>query len=316
MAIVNKYGLEGKEDFLGFSFNKMHSSEFNIIRVSSSGRYSHELLPNNKLSTLEIDGRDGNLLLDTKKQNKSFSINFAYDYLTETKLRKMKQWLSIKTTGELYFDEDPYKIYYGIVNSIPKINFVCFDEINGERIYKGEGTVQFVCPYPYAICPYKQLKDFKDISNVKELQWGEASGLPIENNNNGVFVNNSAIINNYGDLPVNWRLFFNTSGAVDNKKGSITLSQKQNVIGKLIIDLNSISENRKYCLDSETGLLFLITDEKNIESNFTYLNVSTSFIYAGDFFPLPVGESSMVIDWGSKKLIAEFKPLKFNYEYY
>lgn len=317
MAIINKYGLEGKDDFLGFYFNGKHSSEFGIIRVSSSGKYSHELLPSNKLNTLEIEGRSGNLLLSSKKQTKTFPINFAYDYLTEKKLREMEQWLSINTTGSLIFDENPYKEYYGIVNSIPKINFVCFDEKNGERIYKGDGSLQFICPYPYASCPFRQLKDFNpSITSVNEVQWGEASGLPIENLDNGVFFNNSATINNYGDLPIKWRLFFNTSGSVDNTKGTITLYQNQTEISKIVIDINYISENRKYCLDSETGLLFLITDSSNIENNFVYSNVIPYFIYAGEFFDLPVGESNIVIDWGSKKLNATFNPLDFKYEYY
>lgn len=317
MAIINKYGLEGKEDFLGFTFNNKHSSEFNIIRVSSSGRYSHELLPSNKINTLEVEGRDGNIFLNSKKQNRVFSINFAFDYLTEIKLRQMQKWLSINTNGELFFDENPYKVYSGIVTSIPKINFVCFDEKNGERIYKGDGNLQITCNYPYAFCPFKQLKDFnQSISNKNELQWGEASGLPIENLNNGVFVENSAIINNYGDIPVKWRLFFDTSGSIDNQRGSINLTVKNQIIGRLIINLNYLLENRKYCLDSETGSLFLITDEIHIENNFTELNISPYFIYAGDFFDIPVGESNMIIDWGSEKLIADFKPLEFKYEYY
>ena len=35
------------------------------------------------------------------------------------------------------------------VSAPPEINFICFN-IDGKDIYKGEGTIQFVCYYPYA----------------------------------------------------------------------------------------------------------------------------------------------------------------------
>ena len=79
MAIINKAGQQGRGDFLGFSFDNRHSSEFRIIRVSSGNRYSTNLFPNQKDTTLDIPGRDGSLLIDSKFQNGDFTINFAFD---------------------------------------------------------------------------------------------------------------------------------------------------------------------------------------------------------------------------------------------
>jgi len=33
------------DDFVGFTFNGIHSSELNVVRVSDSNRYTEDLLP-------------------------------------------------------------------------------------------------------------------------------------------------------------------------------------------------------------------------------------------------------------------------------
>ena len=40
--------------------------------------------------------------------------------------------------------------------NMPQFNFLCFDE-NNQRVYKGEGSVEFTCYYPYAKSRYKFL---------------------------------------------------------------------------------------------------------------------------------------------------------------
>lgn len=106
MAIINKTGLEGVGDFLGFKFRGIHSSNFRIIRVSKSNRYEENLLPSSKDTTIDIPGRDGLLYMDSKYQQKEWTINFAFDDLYEENIRAMKQWLAPKSMGQLMFDED------------------------------------------------------------------------------------------------------------------------------------------------------------------------------------------------------------------
>lgn len=47
----------------------------------------------------------------------------------------------------------PFKVYKAKISGTPKFNFVCFsDKKKNERIYKGEGTLKFICYFPYAYC--------------------------------------------------------------------------------------------------------------------------------------------------------------------
>lgn len=98
-------------DFCGFSFNGRHSSEFNIVRTSTSKRYQDDLTSGTNDTTIQINGRDGKLFLGSNYKERTFSVNFAFDNLTEQKLRDVRQWLRGEDMGGLIFDEEPYKEY-------------------------------------------------------------------------------------------------------------------------------------------------------------------------------------------------------------
>ena len=51
----------------------------------------------------------------------------------------------------MVFDELPFKTYRAKIRSKPDIKYVPFEnKETGQRIYKGEGKITFVCYYPYA----------------------------------------------------------------------------------------------------------------------------------------------------------------------
>ena len=91
---------------------------------------------------------------------------------------------------ELSFDERPYIVYDAKVTGTPTLKFICFDE-NGQRIYKGEGTVQFTAYYPYGHTPTKLfnengelvemdgrlLKNYNKTWYTTKDEWAEASYL-------------------------------------------------------------------------------------------------------------------------------------------
>jgi phage-related protein len=67
-----------------------------------------------------------------------------------------------KNEGELSFYEEPYKIYDVKVSQPVDLKYIVFDNpAGGERIYKGTGTINFICYQPYAHTP-------KDIRNGKD----------------------------------------------------------------------------------------------------------------------------------------------------
>ena len=46
-------------DFIGFTFDGVHSSEFNLVRVSNGSRYQSNLLPSFQDYTVQAEGKDG-----------------------------------------------------------------------------------------------------------------------------------------------------------------------------------------------------------------------------------------------------------------
>ena len=137
-------------DFIGFSFNGRHSSEFNVYLVSNGSRYQDVLVPSPTDYTEQVPGRAGELYFGSDIESRQFSISIAYDDLSERQVRQLRQWLTPKATGELIFDERPYKAYGAKISGSPTLDFICFDKTDGSRVYKGEGSIEFICYYPYA----------------------------------------------------------------------------------------------------------------------------------------------------------------------
>lgn len=175
-----------KGDFIGFSFNGTHSSELGIVRTSDGSRFNDNLLPTSQDTTQSVAGRDETYYFDTNYTQRTFNLSIAFDKLTEVNLRKLRQLLSLKDVAELIFDEMPYKIYMAKVVSNPILKYICFDADDGQRIYKGEGTINFTAYYPFARSRYKYLDEYTEhYSDIKSWvnfesnmnEWSTASGM-------------------------------------------------------------------------------------------------------------------------------------------
>ena len=140
-------------DFIGFTYNGKHSyNDFGVYRVIDGDRYTEDLVPQMNDKTADATGADGQYFFGTTHKTRQFSINIAFDNLTEEKFRAMRQWFDGKDVHDLIFDEAPYKVYSAKVTGTPQLKTICFSK-DGVRIYKGEGTIQFTCFYPYAHTP-------------------------------------------------------------------------------------------------------------------------------------------------------------------
>lgn len=187
-------------DFTGFSFDNIHSSALNIVRVSDGDRYSESLHPEFEDRRTSAPGRDGEYYYGSDYQTKIIPIKIAFDSMSEKQFRVMSYLFSSKKLCPLIFDERPYKKYMAKINSPIEIEYVCFDEythintIQGQgildgsavrqmeegretlvrrdiirkettgekqRVYKGEAEIEFVCPYPFARAPFKKLDLYK-----------------------------------------------------------------------------------------------------------------------------------------------------------
>lgn len=297
---------EAKKDFqgpfLGFTYNGRHSSELGIVRINTGNRAEMPLSPSFKDSTAEVPGGKGLYYFNTQIQQRQFTINFAYDDLTEEDVRELREWLNPLEQGELIFDEEPYKAYIVKPNTQPKLSYLVFNkEITTEtfklyepstvkssgRVYKGEGAIGLTAYYPYAKAPSKKLSYYN--SNTKEGGFGSQDEWKIAAGFDKEVQLDSLECYNRGDIETPVTLNFkvakdiNTNEAVSGNVGielySGTTSQIGTRIGYVYMDASKMSINMNYTINSK---LELITDINGVARN--------DIIVASKFFYLPPRE--------------------------
>lgn len=123
--------------------------DLGITRVSSSNRYSENLNPGFKDKVVDKPGEDGQYYFSSELNSTTHSINFSFDSINESQLRLLKQIQSSKKMWYLTYDNLPFKYYIVKPTGTSKISYVPFYE-NEQRVYKGEGTLEFICYEGYA----------------------------------------------------------------------------------------------------------------------------------------------------------------------
>lgn len=290
-------------DFIGFTFNGVHSSDMGIIRTSDGSRFNENLLPASTDKTVQIPGGDGTYYFGSNYTQRQIPISIATDELTETQFRQLKQWLGDKQIHPLVFDEAPYKTYMVKTSSIPTLKFICFDNItknNGEivvnRVYKGEGSLQFIAYFPFARCTKKYLSEYTD-SNKEE--WASASGLLTTQGN---YDGTGAEINLYnpGDIETDFFAYYARTSLkrltkiyINSNILNFDFSNNDNVIDTYI-RINSKANLIEGC-------------DENFKPTGTLYN---KFITSGDFFKIPTGENQLL------SVGANCVKIEYDYLYY
>ena len=292
-----------KGDFIGFSFNEHRSESLGIVRVSDGSRYNEDLVPTTQDKTVQVPGGDGFYYFGSDYTQKPFTIPIAFDELTEKQFRELQQVFGTKELGKLVFDERPYK-YYMVKSSKPQLKYICFGK-DGERIYKGEGTLSFTAYYPFAKSVFKFLNEYND---KNKDEWKEASGMKAEKGTYDTVSDNGSIsVYNAGDLETDFILKFDLP--VDNTSISdikITLS-KENV-GKVeaFLDLKGFSKK-----NTDTG--FQINTKTNLIEGFNAEGLTGTLynenITQGDFFKIPPREE------GYRISVTGATPIEIVYDY-
>lgn len=180
------------QDFIGFSYGKWHCiRNGHVYRTSDGSRYNTNLIPTLTDKIIDAPGNDGQYYFNSFHKNRTFSVNIAFDELTELDLRGLRKCFNGKDIKELIFDERPYVAYDAKVTGIPAIKAICFDDENGNRVYKGEGTIQFTCYNPYGHTPNwvwtssfstkdadgRLASNYDKAVYTSKDQWLDASGL-------------------------------------------------------------------------------------------------------------------------------------------
>lgn len=139
------------KDFTGFRFGNAHSKDLHLIVVSSSDRYEKNLLPENKDYSTEVPGGNGSYYFGSTFGNREFKVKVAFDNVDEKTWRRISNLFATDKLQDLVFDELPYKTYRAKLKSKPEFKYLCFtDRDTKERVYKGEGTLNFICYQPFA----------------------------------------------------------------------------------------------------------------------------------------------------------------------
>ena len=309
-------------DFLGFTFGGIHSSDLGITRVSDGDRYNEQLYPEIKDRVAEVPGVDGEYYFGSDFGTRTFSLNIAYDSLTNIQLKNLKRLFGTKEIKELIFDEFPYKRYLVKVDSPIELSYIGFDEpnytwqkiptgyntyvqgVSGDfehkvydgttrRVYKGEGTISLICYFPFAKSVYKQLPN-----SEQESDWALSSGIlnATQYANVDKYSNNSITVYNPGDVATGFRLYL-PAAALNN---TTTLTYRlDNNHPAAILTLKAMTlktGDKGVLVDTNNGLITGVSvapalDPVSGEYNYTTSgNLYNQYVDSGYFFHLEPNE--------------------------
>lgn len=317
------------DDFTGFTFDGLHSSQFNIIVTSNGNRYSEDLFPAPKDTTIDMPRRDGLVYVGSKLQVKNFPLSIAYDGLTEEQFRQMRTWLSKKELAPLIFDERPYKKYMVKASAAPKLNFICFDEpLNNigqvrlvetnspapasRRIYKGEGSIAFVC-YDGVATLTKDSMLLSDYPYDNRNEWSESSNLlsadevPTDINYYNINGNTVSYYDIFGQSMItakygtsyNGTVFMHNSGDIDadflidfgQQSANCLFTIMPDAVDKkaqqFIINFSDIQNRTRYehvYLDSKNNIFYGVNKDTNAIELLGYA-------FIGEMPKIPTGDS-------------------------
>lgn len=319
-SLVNdetRYDFRG--DYLGFTFDGVHSSDLGIVRISDGNKYNENLTPTFSDITATVPGLDKTYYFGSNFTQATATIKFSFDSLTDTQIRKLKKLFSQKEPKDLIFDEAPYKVYSAKPQSIPTLSYLCFDK-NGQRIYKGEGTITFVAYSPFARSRFKYLDDYT-LANIPEWkgsidditgildnreEWKDSSGI-ISSNSTIDYDGGSIteIIDTsycYGDessqgcsislynpsdfsIPAKILIQFNDDDLNDIDKLTISLRNRYEEISNLTFNISKIKENediKGLVINSSLRLVYPLLSKLTTDwskQNKRYYNNSVNWNY-------------------------------------
>lgn len=267
---------EKRDGFIGFTFNGHHSSEYNIVRVSDSSRYNENLTPAFSDKTTQVTGRDGLYYFGSDYTQAQINISFAFDSVTEENLLALHKWFNVKTLEPLYLDEDctfsdagaitDGKYYLAKVSAQPNIKYLCFDNGDGERVYKGEGSVSFVAFYPF------KLRD------KTTTYFG---------------TNDTAPMSNEGQQETDWIIEIPFSSMGKIAAGSIYLNTDDNINVLTLNELTKEGSDASIVINSKTNTIEGRTSTGALGS------IYNKYIDSGHFFKIPVSTTKLYCTVGT-----------------
>lgn len=113
-----------------------------------------------KRELLKVPHRPGGYLLNTTTEERRIDVPFVIKAKNQSDLQKIKEdladWLITDQPCELIFDDEPDRTYLAILDGTLDL---------AEFVYKGKGTLTFICPMPYKLGAEQTIE-------IDELNWG------------------------------------------------------------------------------------------------------------------------------------------------
>ena len=306
MSELNIYGVgasQNSSDYIGFTFNGVHSDTLGIKRTSEGSRFNENLLPTVQDKTVQVPGGDGMYHFGGYYTQRQFNISYAFDALTEEQLAEIKRVFGDKKIHELIFDEAPYKVYYAKVTGSASIKHIPFAEGATNRIYKGEGSIQFTAYNPYAYSVKKYLDQY---DNANKNEWKDAANLLDTQGIYDTCIGQKINLYNPGVKETDFILSLSFKGGIIPAE-EIYITVDGITVGQLKIKVMSSQNN-----DDEVRInskLNLIEGYKNGKKSG---NIYNKFIIAGTFFKIPVS-TNMEMNITQPNY---FKNIEYNYIYF
>lgn len=319
--LIHNHNLDGEgtvlkpvNDFIGFTFNNIHSSELGIKRISDGSRFNESLLPTIQDKTVQVPGGDGMYYFGSYYTQRQFNIPYAFDALTEEQLARLKRLFGDKKPHDLIFDEAPYKVYKAKVTGSASIKYIPFTEGETNRVYKGEGSIQFTAYEPFARSAHKYANEYDDVNNY--IEWKDAANLlAAQYNYDQLIDTNKVNLYNPGDKESDFILTFKFSGGGIIPKGAITITEKDGTIHQLLFNqITAQGNDNQIKINSRLNLIEGYYDGRKTG------NVYNRYITDGTFFkiPLTVDTSNplqLIID-NNNRLAEQFASIEYDYYYF
>lgn len=211
-----------KGDYIGFSYNGKHSSDLGIVRTSNGSRFDENLLPTMQDKTVQVPGGDGTYYFGSYYTQRQFSVSFAFDSLTEQQVATLKSHFGDKQTHDLIFDERPYKVYRAKVTGSATLKYIPFSEGATNRLYKGEGTLQFTCYEPFARCRFLTKQEYINEGYTNIDEWWDASKIGQGGN--------------FGDIDVPFTVKTSGNGQVVLSTGTVSWNIPSSISSDITLD--------------------------------------------------------------------------------
>lgn len=310
--LINNQTPKRVTDYIGFTFNGIHSSQLGIVRTSEGSRFNENLLPAIQDKTVQVPGGDGAYHLGSYFTQRQFNISYAFDSLTEQQLAKIKNVFGDKKIHELIFDETPYKVYRVKVSGTASIKHIPFAEGETNRIYKGEGSIQFTAFEPFARSVKKYADEYIE-QNFNE--WKSAANLLETQGEFDRLIGNEIKLYNPGDRESDFVITFNFGESNFIPQGAITISTNEGEIYQL-----NFKQMRRQGNDDQIKInskLNLIEGYSNGQKSG---NLYNKYLTSGQFFKIPMSTEviqpiKMILE-DTYSLTSFFESVEYDYIYF